>query len=741
MLLNRYEMSDINGWDGNKLDIDDNGTYILAPKMGAGIKEEDNSFTGVVMGTKNITAGALNEDGAKFQVGLFGFSKGRQSFLLDSRKGAAIFGIAGGVEGQEESNGGQIIIDPSSANGEGRGCIYSGNYWKKYDEYGYPIYSEGPSGRGMIIDFATPEIKFGSGAFTVDKNGTAHIGGNGNGDIGGWNITDSTLYSQNYKRNAGICLDAKNDSIIFGNSGGKIYSGDNETIDTDHQGFHLSKNGLSLTSSYRTADGQNKTSKFKIKTDGTPVIYSNSHSTLTSNLNGFYIGNDGFSLGSKCKITNEGVMYLGTGATSAGTAEEFSTSHWSINTISEANVNEDNHTSDSYIAYNTAKWIEANSDDSTNRSVFLGTNGLTIGKRFSVSKYGKLMSKSGEIGGWLITSSQLKSSQGGITLRANGSILGSPRKGTDEDTGEEDVYNWSISKGGVATFNKLIANKKGNIAGWTISNTGLKANNIRIGSEGDIICSDKNGNYRWSIKSDGSATFSNLIAKEKGNIAGWTISSDGLSGNGITMKSGEIYGTTTDGTGQKTNWSIKSDGATFNNLTVTGGSIKLGGFILDEKGFRKKDSETPGAGCISADINGGTIGGWTIGKTTIKGGGITLDSAGTITINDLTMNKDGIVSDNWNILKDSASFSKVSVSVKTLSIIGGENNKSPLTISGKDIVTYVTSQAAFNTAIKNYISTKLSISHTNPTVTDSTGKACTVSGGGATLVWGEEETK
>ena len=102
------------------------------------------------------------------------------------------------------------------------------------------------------------------------------------------------------------------------------------------------------------------------------------------------------------------------------------------------------------------------------------------------------------------------------------------------------------------------------------------------------------------------------------------------------------------------------------------------------------------------------------------------------------MNKDGIVSGNWNILKDSASFDKVSV--KTLSITGGGTG-SPLTISGKDIVTYVTSQTAFGTAIKNYISTKLSISHTNPTVTDSTGKACTVSGGGATLVWGEEETK
>ena len=197
------------------------------------------------------------------------------------------------------------------------------------------------------------------------------------------------------------------------------------------------------------------------------------------------------------------------------------------------------------------------------------------------------------------------------------------------------------------------------------------------------------------------------------------------------MKSGEIYGVT----GQKTNWSIKSDGATFNNLTVTGGSITLGGFVLDENGFYKEKSTTkPGKGSISADINGGTIGGWTIGTTTIKGGGITLDSKGTITINDLTMNQDGIVSKNWNILKDSAKFNKISVTT-SLAITGGENNKSPLTIGGIDIVPYVTSQTAFNTAIKNYISTNLSITHTNPTVTDSTGKACTVSGGGATLTW------
>ena len=40
-----------------------------------------------------------------------------------------------------------------------------------------------------------------------------------------------------------------------------------------------------------------------------------------------------------------------------------------------------------------------------------------------------------------------------------------------------------------------------------------------------------------------------------------------------------------------------------------------------------------------------------------------------------------------------------------------------------------------NKIIKNYINTNLSITYTNPTVTDSANKACTVSGGGATLTW------
>jgi hypothetical protein len=52
MLRNRFENSAINGWDGNTVDLgDQNGGTILAPQVGAGIKDSNNKFTGIVIGT------------------------------------------------------------------------------------------------------------------------------------------------------------------------------------------------------------------------------------------------------------------------------------------------------------------------------------------------------------------------------------------------------------------------------------------------------------------------------------------------------------------------------------------------------------------------------------------------------------------------------------------------------------------------------------------------------------------
>ena len=175
MIFNRYELSNINGWDGNKLDLNEEEGYILAPQMGAGKKDNENKFTGVVMGVKQIQE--RSTIGQK--IGLFGFSQGMQSFFLNAEDGSATFG---------KENGGQIIIEP----GSNTAIIKSGDYNEDL-------------GTGMMIDLKEPCIKFGSGNFKVDADGTvtALKGHLGSFELDKYQIkTSRELVDQGY----GICL-------------------------------------------------------------------------------------------------------------------------------------------------------------------------------------------------------------------------------------------------------------------------------------------------------------------------------------------------------------------------------------------------------------------------------------------------------------------------------------------------------------------------------------------------------
>ena len=174
-LLNRYGQAALNDWDGNHISIDKDGNgAILAPQVGAGQKEDDNSFTGALMGV-------VKESGkAKAEVGIFGYNSGERTFFLNSKDGSATLGKQGS---------GQLLIDPS----EDKALIYSHDYWKNYDLYGKPS-SYGTSnknGAGMLIDMTEPRIEFGSGNFKVSKEG--YITARGGGDIAGWNIDDNTI--------------------------------------------------------------------------------------------------------------------------------------------------------------------------------------------------------------------------------------------------------------------------------------------------------------------------------------------------------------------------------------------------------------------------------------------------------------------------------------------------------------------------------------------------------------------
>lgn len=103
LIVNRYSNSALNGWDGVSIELDSTEGYFLAPQIGAGQKESDNSFTGVVMGTQQKTSTVK-------EIGLFGYSHGKQTIFLDSQTGSATF--------KDTETGFAISITPTVTNGD-----------------------------------------------------------------------------------------------------------------------------------------------------------------------------------------------------------------------------------------------------------------------------------------------------------------------------------------------------------------------------------------------------------------------------------------------------------------------------------------------------------------------------------------------------------------------------------------------------------------------------------------------
>lgn len=103
IMQNRYPSAMINEWDGSlKLDKDNNA--ILAAKMVAGRKEDDNTFSGVMMGDWR---GIDVEDEIADHTGIYGFNKGVASFGFRDN-GTAFIGKPG--SGRIEFNGEKGVI-------------------------------------------------------------------------------------------------------------------------------------------------------------------------------------------------------------------------------------------------------------------------------------------------------------------------------------------------------------------------------------------------------------------------------------------------------------------------------------------------------------------------------------------------------------------------------------------------------------------------------------------------------
>lgn len=116
LTLNTYGLSSLNAWDGTHIEINEDENYILAPQIGAGEKNEQNQFTGIVMGKATTYDKVKNENGelvGDTSIGLLGYANGKQSIWLDAESGKAVFGLPEDQAAQDNKyNEGRIILKP-----------------------------------------------------------------------------------------------------------------------------------------------------------------------------------------------------------------------------------------------------------------------------------------------------------------------------------------------------------------------------------------------------------------------------------------------------------------------------------------------------------------------------------------------------------------------------------------------------------------------------------------------------
>lgn len=298
--LNRYNFAHLNGWDGNSIQINEEDGYILAPQLGAGRKQNDNSFTGVLMGQ------VKNPMKSQSDVGLFGYASGERSFFVNSKNGSAIFGISGN---------GQIIIDPASD----KAMLYSHNFWRNYNsETGLPssYSSSNEAGAGMLIDLTSPRISFGNGNFTVDASGNVSLTGDLKaGKIAGTNyynfVVNNSATGTNPLLQAG--WDTANNKYNFVvKANGDVSMAGDITANSGHIG---GINGWTIGYNDDTSQGDIVRG----------YIYSGTKDSLDKAASGLYIGTDGisayksgtgttFKVDSQGNVTVNGSITLGSGS-------------------------------------------------------------------------------------------------------------------------------------------------------------------------------------------------------------------------------------------------------------------------------------------------------------------------------------------------------------------------------------------------------------------------------------------
>lgn len=185
-IQNRYPSGTLNKWDG-ALEINKQKNYILAAQMAAGRKEDDNTFSGVIMGAWEQ---GINGNEITDITGLYGFHHGAMSYAFKD-DGTAFIGQDG--VGRINFDGNEGIIESARFDAqEGMQINLTKGTIKAHDF----TLDVGNAEKDNFILITTDDSKnplsIGS-HFTVNWKGEITATG---GQIGGWWIDANQLYHE-----------------------------------------------------------------------------------------------------------------------------------------------------------------------------------------------------------------------------------------------------------------------------------------------------------------------------------------------------------------------------------------------------------------------------------------------------------------------------------------------------------------------------------------------------------------
>jgi len=536
---NVYDDPVLNKWNGKKLVLseDENGqSSIIANKVSAGKKDDNNQFLGISLGQKvqYLANGDVEE-----RVGLFGYGYKRkrnqyssnvdpeavETLFLDAESGLAAFGPSGAS---------QIVLDPWPENWSKLGGWYfSQNFlYKPVQETnpGLLTYDKIEAGESIQPGASQTGKSFGiyvpSGEVTVNDDTIAMWAGNTD-ELGLEPGSDSSCASEaQFQLTYGGKLIAR-EVVIQGDIRAKAgyFSNDVGFIDINVE--HDGRNYILYNSSFGvyTSAGSNQTNLF-VKGD------IEAHSGI---------------IGTGIDPTDVDTMFL---------MRQYYPWHY-------PNDNEPFNNNTYYLDTNKAE----------NTTYVLYHKNFSIDTNGNVRLNGKIFAETGRVGGWVINADKLKSYTGNVELNRNGNATFGAL--SINATGALTGPTWSISAAGVATF----TNSENQFTAKTIYISGdgggrFDGSGLHIPSGGSMTIGNSGGslhafggggfeftgpgcefNTSYGIKISGG-----IDMKDEHGI-GWSSTNVNLSAEGLYV-------------GQSVGWFKNNGDIKFHNIT-NGGSFEV----------------------------------------------------------------------------------------------------------------------------------------------------------------------